>query len=148
MKSLISILIVALAILSACNDNKTNPKDEAILVEARQIHSQAFKVHNEVMPQIKAIVKYKRELLKAEKKDSSLIAQIDAQDKAMKEWMTNVQEVAGEKEGDHDHEGHDHKHDHAPSAKVSPKEMLAYQKQMKADIEKIKTEVMKILAKK
>lgn len=154
------IIFAVVLLLSACNGGK-NAKDEPILAEARKIHNEAIKIHKEVMTDLKEVKKIKAdseaklkdldEKAKDEKaKLEDLIKQCDAQQTAMGEWMANIQEVPakeGEEHDHHDHEGHDHNHDHKPAPQVSATEMLAYQKEMKKNIEKLQQDVKALLKK-
>ncbi len=138
--------------LTACGAGK-NSKEEATLAEARKIHNEAIKIHNEVMKDLKNLAQLKVSLQDSltKKTDLPLQKQIDAceaQQTAMKEWMANIQEVPskdGEAHDHHDHEGHNH--DHKPAPQVSADDMLAYQKEMKKNIEKIQQEVKNLLKK-
>jgi len=146
--------LFALLFLTACGGAGKHTKDDAILDEARKIHSEAIKSHNAVMKDLKEVAKLKAglqdSLQKKAAKDSTMlkekIANCETQEKAMKEWMANVQEVPakeGEAHDHHDHEGHDHK----PAPKISAEDMLAYQKEMKKSIDKIQQDVNAILKK-
>ncbi len=155
------ILLFAFAIFTACGGKK-NEKDEPVLAEARKIHTEAIQIHNVVMKDLKDLTKLKMmladslakflrkaEITKDAAKELPLQKQIeacDAQQKAMKEWMSNIQEVPakdGEAHDHHDHEGHDHK----PATQVSAPEMLAFQKEMLKNIQKIQQDMQEVLKK-
>ena len=160
MKNLFFALFLAL--LTACGGGK-NSKDEPILVEARKVHKEAIQIHNQVMKDLKEVKKMREAMEKSisaealkdidikteavEKKQKQIDA-CKAQEMAMAEWMNSIQEVpGGEAHDHHDHEGHDHNHDHKPTTQASAQDVLAFQKEMKKNIEKIQQEVQSFLKK-
>jgi ABC-type nickel/cobalt efflux system permease component RcnA len=146
-------------LLAACGASK-DAKTEKILASARQIHNEAMKLHNEVMPQLREIKSFKEktqekiEILRKKtnvtaeelKPFEILLAELDNKQKAMNDWMANIQEVPGNEEEHHHHEGDGHDHKHESATKATPDEMLAYQQEMKKNITQIKADFKTVLA--
>lgn len=152
MKNLFFALFFAL--LTACGGGK-NSKDEPILAEARKIHKEAMQIHKEVIKDLKKMKEdtqkgldtlAKKEDAKNKEQAEAAQKKIDAiteQEKSMAEWKNSIQEVPGGEHDHHDHEGHDHK----PATQASAQDILAFQKELKKNIEKIQQDVQSILKK-
>jgi hypothetical protein len=134
-------------LLTACGDKK-DPKME----EAGKIHLEAMEIEEAVHEQVESIDSLKVVLTDKKKslKDSSAVASIDstiaafdAVAKSFEEWEENLVEVPGLAHEHHDHEGEEHQHDHKPAPNVSSDQMIEIQKEIKANIEKIKADFTK-----
>lgn len=145
-------LFVFLITLIACGGK--DEKSEQLLKEAAQIHNEAMAIHDSLMPKIKKINDLKANLILQKDslvgKNDSLagelqkqIATIEEIGSDMKLLMENMVEVPGnEAHHHHEHgEGHEH-HDHNHSkTEVTSEQMLEIQKEMKANILKIKEKI-------
>jgi ABC-type nickel/cobalt efflux system permease component RcnA len=145
----------AMVFVQACSSKK-DEKTEKVLAEARTAHNDAMKIHDEIMPQMKSLKEYTTQVsekiteLQASKDTTSQIKSLEALKaslekcrKSMMDWMGNIREVPGEEGHEHNHEGHDHSHEANPNA--TPEEILAYQVEMKKNVELIKQDFEKAL---
>lgn len=119
--------------------------------EAGKIHLAAMEVEEAIAKEIEQSDSLKNLLSEKKKtlKDAALIAQIDSAvvsldqvHKAFHEWQENLVEVPGLPHEHHHHgegEGHHH-HDHKPAPDLTPDQMLEVQREIKANIEKIKAD--------
>ncbi len=156
-------LIALFAFILACGGK--DEKAEATLKEAAKLHNEAVAIHDSLMPKMKEINELKAKLAAqkdtlAGKNDSlatSLQTQISAMEtvsQEMRTWMENIVEVPGN-EHHHHHEGeehkgeheHDHAHEHGKKVDVTPEQMLEIQKEIKANVLKIKDNVNALLLK-
>jgi hypothetical protein len=71
----------------------------------------------------------------------STVAALDAVAKSFEEWEENLVEVPGLAHEHHHHEGEEHHHDHKPAPDVSGDQMIEIQKEIKANIQKIKSDL-------
>jgi len=128
----------------ACGPEK-DPKME----EAGKIHLAAMEIEESLHEQIEGIDSLKI-VLNDKKKTltdaaavasiDSAVAELDAVAKSFEEWEGNLVEVPGLPHEHHHHEGEEHHHDHKPAPEVSGEQMIEIQKEIKANIEKIKTD--------
>ncbi|AYQ34508.1 hypothetical protein [Runella sp. SP2] len=130
--------------LVACGPDK-DPKME----EAGKIHLASMEIEEALHEQIEGIDSLK--VVLNDKKKSltdaaaiasidSTVAQLDAVAKSFEEWEENLVEVPGLPHEHHHHEGEEH-HDHKPAPEVSGEQMIEIQKEIKANIEKIKADL-------
>jgi seryl-tRNA synthetase len=154
-----NVLLFAL-LTFACACGGKDEKAEATLKEAARLHNEAVAIHDSLMPMMKEINMLKVALV-AQKdsltgKNDSLagslqtqIAALDAVSQEMRTWMENIVEVPGN-EHHHHHEGEAHKegeahdHEHGKKVDVTPEQMLEIQKEIKANILKIKDKVIQL----
>ena len=133
--------------LAACN-----PEKDPRLQQAAQIHNQAMAMHGEAMASVgsaKALLprlKARRDSASAAARPAldSAMAGIEQMDERMDAWMAEVVEVPGNEEDGHAHHEHGkgeaHEHSHEAPPDVTPQQMLDIQKEMKKNIEGIRTE--------
>lgn len=118
--------------------------------EAGKIHLAAMEIEEAVAAEIESSDSLKT-LLTDKKKSmtdaaaiarvDSAIAALDRAHEAFHEWEENLVEVPGLPHEHHDHgDGEHHHHDHKPAPDLSPDQMLDVQKEIKANIEKIKAD--------
>jgi len=120
----------------------TSAKDEKILEESREIHSQAIKLGKQVdekIAQLKEELGSMEDSLKAVAKDSVISLKAD-----LSIWEASIVEVPGD-DHDHDHQGHDHDHGHAPSPDLTPEMALEVQKELKARAEALNNRAQSVL---
>lgn len=143
--------------LGACGGKSA--KDDPILQEAAKIHEEAHEIQEGIEPTVaqfdslKTLLTNKKTTLAdslAAQADEA-VASLDKIKADLESWEENLVVVPGmehdhEHEG-HNHEGHDHKHDHKPAPDVTPEQMLDIQKEIKKNIEAIKTELDATMAK-
>jgi copper chaperone CopZ len=141
-----SLLFVAGgAMLTSCGDKK-DPKME----EAGKIHLEAMEIEETLHEQVEGIDSLKI-VLNDKKKTvtdaaaiasiDSTVAALDAVAKSFEEWEENLVEVPGLAHEHHHHEGEEHHHDHKPAPDVSGDQMIEIQKEIKANITKIKSDL-------
>lgn len=140
------LIMTALCAFAACT-----PKQDPQLQQAAQIHNQAMAMHNEVMASVRTAqallprLKARRDSAAAERPAlDSAIAGIEQTAKRMDVWMAEVVEVPGNEEDDHAHHDHAangaHEHSHEAPPDVTPQQMLDIQKEMKKNLESIRTQ--------
>ena len=128
----------------ACEPEK-DPKME----EAGKIHLASMEIEESLHEQIEGIDSLKV-VLNDKKKTltdaaaiasiDSTVAALDAVAKSFEEWEENLVEVPGLPH-EHHHEGEEHRHDHKPTPEVSGEQMIEIQKEIKTNIEKIKSDL-------
>lgn len=139
------LLTVCGFLLVSCGDKK-DPKME----EAGKIHLEAMEIEETLHEQVEGIDSLK--IVLNEKKKTvtdaaaiasidSTVAALDAVAKSFEEWEENLVEVPGLAHEHHHHEGEEHHHDHKPAPEVSGEQMIEIQKEIKANIEKIKSDL-------
>jgi D-alanyl-D-alanine carboxypeptidase len=146
MKTLsLSLALLAAVALTACGEKK-----DPMLEEAGRIHNEASEIQASIEPQVENIDSLQN--LLAEKKktltDPAMIAKVDsvsaalgAITKSFEAWESNIIEVPGL---EHKHaEGEHHHHDHKPAPNVTSEQLVELQKEMKTNIEKIKSDMSK-----
>jgi len=133
--------------LASCGDKKS-PKME----EAGKIHLESMAIEETLHEQVegidslKIVLQEKRKNLTDAAATASLdstVAMLDAVAKSFETWEENLVEVPGLAHEHHHHEGEEHHHDHKPAPNVSSEQMLEIQKEIKANIEKIKADMTK-----
>ncbi len=134
--------------LSFCSQQKDN-----VLQQAATIHNEASAIQAEIEPQIEAIDSLVAKLTDTKKtttdvvaaaKIDSTVAALNAVSASFANWEDNLIEVPGMA---HDHaEGAAHHHEHKPAPEMSSEQMLAVQKEIKANIVKIKTDLARVEA--
>ncbi|MCU0341194.1 MAG: hypothetical protein MUE30_15045 [Spirosomaceae bacterium] len=143
-KSAAYCLLMSGLLLTACEEKK-DPKME----EAGKIHLAAMEVeeavaeHVETSDSLKTLLTEKKKTLTdaaAVASIDSTIAALDRVHAAFHEWEENLVEVPGLPHEHHDHGDGGHQHDHKPAPDLSPDQMLEVQKEIKANIEKIKAD--------
>lgn len=132
-------------LLTSCGDKK-DPKME----EAGKIHLEAMEIEETLHEQVEGIDSLKI-VLNDKKKTvtdaaavasiDSTVAALDAVAKSFEEWEENLVEVPGLAHEHHHHEGEEHHHDHKPAPDVSGDQMIEIQKEIKANIQKIKSDL-------
>jgi hypothetical protein len=132
-------------LLVSCGDKK-DPKME----EAGKIHLEAIEIEETLHEQVEGIDSLKI-VLNDKKKTvtdaaavasiDSTVAALDAVAKSFEEWEENLVEVPGLAHEHHHHEGEEHHHDHKPAPDVSGDQMIEIQKEIKANIQKIKSDL-------
>jgi hypothetical protein len=132
-------------LIIACADKK-DPKME----EAGKIHLEAMEIEEAIAEQIESVDSLKNVLVEKKKTltDAASIASIDSTVAALEkvhgsfeEWEGSLVEVPGLAHEHHDHgKGEEHHHDHKPAPDLTPDQMLQVQKEIKANIEKIKAD--------
>lgn len=145
MKKLAYSIAFYCLLLTACGDKK-DPKIE----EAGKIHLEAMEIEETLHEQVESIDSLKI-VLNDKKKTvtdaavvasiDSTVAALDAVAKSFEEWEENLVEVPGLAHEHHHHEGEEHHHDHKPAPKVSGDQMIEIQKEIKANIQKIKSDL-------
>jgi hypothetical protein len=146
MKQLPIFVFFAIILLSvSCTEKK-----DTNLEQAAALHNEASAIQEEIEPQIEAIDSLIMTLtdIKKVRTDAVDISQIDSTIAALnavslsfKDWENNLIEVPGMK---HSHsEGAEHHHEHKPAPEMSLEQMLAVQKEIKANIVKIKEDLGK-----
>jgi hypothetical protein len=146
MKQLPIFVFFAIILLSvSCNEKK-----DTNLEQAAALHNEASAIQEEIEPQIEAIDSLIMTLadIKKVKTDAVDVSQIDSTIAALnavslsfKDWESNLIEVPGMK---HSHtESAEHHHEHKPAPEMSSEQMLAVQKEIKANIVKIKEDLGK-----
>lgn len=150
------LLFIALVIWS-CGGKSA--KDDPILQEATKIHEEAHEMQEGIEPTIEGIDSLKTVLIEKKKSlaDSSakqideLVGALDKIKGDFEAWEENVVSVPGmEDEHEHEHskEGeHHHHHDHKPAPDVTSEQMLDIQKEIRKNIEAIKADLDKAMAK-
>jgi len=133
------------SLFTACGDKK-DPKME----EAGKIHLEAMEIEEMLHEQVEGIDSLKI-VLNDKKKTvtdaatvasiDSTVAALDAVAKSFEEWEENLVEVPGLAHEHHHHEGEEHHHDHKPAPDVSGDQMIEIQKEIKANIQKIKSDL-------
>jgi allophanate hydrolase subunit 1 len=141
LKSCIKILTVSLIVV-ACADKK-DPNIEAAI----KIHNEASAIAAGIETQIEAIDSLQTLLIEKKKtlgnaapaaaSIDSTVAALAAVATAFESWEQNIIEVPGMV---HDDSAGEHHHDHKPAPHVTSAQMLEIQKEMKANIEKIKSD--------
>lgn len=143
-----SLLIASGVLLGACGDKK-DPKME----EAGKVHLEAMAIEESLHEQIEAIDSIKIVLNDKKKtltdaaqivKADSVLAALDGVAKSFETWEENVIEVPGLAHEHHHGEGEHHHHDHKPAPDLTADQMLDVQKESKANIEKIKSDLLKV----
>ncbi len=139
------LLTASCLLLTSCGDKK-DPKME----EAGKIHLAAMEIEESIHEQIEGIDSLKV-VLNDKKKTltdaatiagiDSTVAALDAVAKSFEDWEENLVEVPGLAHEHHHHEGEEHHHDHKPAPDVSSDQMIEIQKEIKANIEKIKSDL-------
>ncbi len=139
------LLISSGFLLVSCGDKK-DPKME----EAGKIHLEAMEIEETLHEQVEGIDSLKI-VLNDKKKTvtdaaavasiDSTVAALDAVAKSFEEWEENLVEVPGLAHEHHHHEGEEHHHDHKPAPDVSGDQMIEIQKEIKANIQKIKSDL-------
>ena len=134
------------SLFTACGDKK-DPKME----EAGKIHLEAMEIEETLHEQVEGIDSLKI-VLNDKKKTvtdaaaiasiDSTVAALDAVAKSFEEWEENLVEVPGLAHEHHHHEGEEHHHDHKPAPDVSGDQMIEIQKEIKANIQKIKSDLV------
>jgi ABC-type nickel/cobalt efflux system permease component RcnA len=141
------LLTVCTLFLTACGDKK-DPKME----EAGKIHLEAMEIEESLHEQVEGIDSLKIVLTDKKKTltDAAAVASIDSTisaldlvAKSFEEWEESLVEVPGLAHEHHHHEGEEHHHDHKPAPNVSSDQMIEIQKEIKANIEKIKADFTK-----
>ncbi|MFN8348043.1 MAG: hypothetical protein U0X91_23790 [Spirosomataceae bacterium] len=132
-------------LLTSCGDKK-DPKME----EAGKIHLESMEMEESLHEQVEGIDSLKI-VLNDKKKTltdaaaiasiDSTVAALDAVAKSFEEWEENLVEVPGLPHEHHHHEGEEHHHDHKPAPEVSGEQMIEIQKEIKANITKIKADL-------
>lgn len=136
----IAILLTWIAIL-ACSPK--SPEDNPILVEANKIHLEAEVIQEQLEPEIEKIDSLKNLLsLKKTLKTNSLANNLTKLKADFEDWEKNFFTVPG---FTHEHKGEHHHHDHTPAPELPADKMLEVQKEIKANIERIKIELNKVL---
>lgn len=136
-------------LLTSCGDKK-DPKME----EAGKIHLEAMEIEEALHEQVEGVDSLKI-VLNDKKKTvtdaaavasiDSTIAALDAIAKSFEEWEENLVEVPGLAHEHHHHEGEEHHHhDHKPAPDVSGEQMIEIQKEIKTNIEKIKSDLASV----
>lgn len=138
------ILIVSASItLAACSSK--SPKDNPVLVEANQIYLEAEAIQAEIEPQIERVDSLKN-LLKDQKsaEADSLVNELSKVKANFEDWEKNFFDVPG---FEHNHEKGDkhHHHNHTPAPKLPADKMLEVQKEIKTNIESIRSELNQTL---
>ncbi|MEZ4903133.1 MAG: hypothetical protein R2822_15940 [Spirosomataceae bacterium] len=133
--------------LVACGDKK-----DPLMEEAGKIHLEAMAIEEGLHEQIEGIDSLKVALDEKRKTITdaaatasldSTVAMLDAVANSFETWEENLVEVPGLAHEHHHHEGEEHHHDHKPAPNVSSEQMVEIQKEIKANIEKIKSEMAK-----
>jgi SMC interacting uncharacterized protein involved in chromosome segregation len=139
--------LMAALFLTACGGSASK-EDQALLDEAGKIHLEASAIQEEVEPELTVLDSLRNQLTtrRAALKDTvaatAALAQINSVMASMEEWEENAVEVPGV-EHKHDHaegEGHHH-HEHKKAPDVTATQMLDIQKEIKKNIERIRTDV-------
>lgn len=143
-----SLLLTAYGFLLVSCGDKKDPKME----EAGKIHLEAMEIEETLHEQVEGIDSLKI-VLNDKKKTvtdaaavasiDSTVAALDAVAKSFEEWEENLVEVPGLAHEHHHHEGEEHHHDHKPAPDVSGDQMIEIQKEIKANIQKIKSDLAK-----
>lgn len=141
-----SLLLTAYGVLLVSCGDKKDPKME----EAGKIHLEAMEIEETLHEQVECIDSLKI-VLNDKKKTvtdaaaianiDSTVAALDAVAKSFEEWEENLVEVPGLAHEHHHHEGEEHHHDHKPAPDVSGDQMIEIQKEIKANIQKIKSDL-------
>lgn len=141
-----SLLLTAYGVLLVSCGDKKDPKME----EAGKIHLEAMEIEETLHEQVEGIDSLKI-VLNDKKKTvtdaaaianiDSTVAALDAVAKSFEEWEENLVEVPGLAHEHHHHEGEEHHHDHKPAPDVSGDQMIEIQKEIKANIQKIKSDL-------
>ena len=135
MKKLVYLLI---SLLFSCTSK--SPKDNPVLVEANKIHMEASAIQEEIKPTIERLDSLKAVLLvqKTPVADS-LVNNLEKIKTDFEDWEKNLFEVPGFE--DAHEEGEHHHHDHTLAPELPADKMLEVQKEIKANIIKIKKEL-------
>ncbi len=144
----IFIFILIISLSTSC----TKARDPN-LEQATAIHNEASAIQAEIEPQIEAIDSLVATLtntkstttdMVAAAKIDSTIAALNVVSASFADWEDNLIEVPGMV---HDQaEGAAHHHEHKPAPEMSSEQMLAVQKEIKANIVKIKEELARVEA--
>lgn len=147
MKKITYLLFTVCGLLfTACSDKK-DPKME----EAGKIHLEAMEIEESLHEQVEGIdsLKVALDTKRQTLTDAAAIATLDSTVAALgavassfEAWEENLVEVPGLVHEHHHHEG-EHHHDHKPAPNVSSEQMVEIQKEIKANIEKIKADMTK-----
>lgn len=127
------LLIVWLMIV-ACSSK--SPKDNPLLVEANRIHLEAEAIQEQIEPQIERIDSLNNLLLARKIPEAdSLVNHFTKLKADFGDWEKNFFAVPG-----FAHAGEHHHHDHTPAPELPADKTLEVQKEIKANIERIKAE--------
>lgn len=148
-KNTYSLLPLGGMLLSACLIFSCGDKKDPKMEEAGKVHLEAMEIEESLHEQIEGIDSLK--IVLSEKKKTltdaaaiasldSTVAALDAVAGSFATWEESVVEVPGLPHEHHDGEEHDHK----PAPDLTPEQMLEVQKESKANIEKIKTDLAKV----
>ena len=135
------LVLVSGFIIAACSSQ--SPKDNPVLVEANQIHMEAEAIQTQIEPDIDKIDSLKNLLIGRKSLLANSLAKKLATIKTdFEDWEKNFYEVPG---FEHTHEHKHHQHDHTPAPALPADKMLEVQKEIKADIERIKSDLSQAL---
>ncbi|RFS14244.1 hypothetical protein [Emticicia sp. C21] len=127
----------------ACSSKSV--KDNPILVEANQIHLEAEAIQEQIEPAIERIDSLKSLLLAKKTPRADSLGNHFTKLKAdFEDWKKNFFDVPG---FEHTHDNTHHHHDHAVAPELPADKMLEVQKEIKANIVRIKTELNMALEK-
>jgi hypothetical protein len=139
------IFSIIISLLTSCIK-----KEDPNLKQAAALHNEASAIQATIEPQIEGIdslitvLNDRKKILTDEvtiSKIDSTVAALTAISISFKDWESNLVEVPGMV---HSHtEGAEHHHEHKPTPDMSPEQMLAVQKEIKANIIKIKEDLAK-----
>ncbi|UTA69483.1 MULTISPECIES: hypothetical protein [Emticicia] len=137
-------ILLFFAAIAVMGCSSKNPKDNPVLVEANEVHMQAEAIQEQVEPEIDKLDSLSNLLLaKKTLKADSLARELTTLKADFNTWEKNFFAVPG---FEHTHEsGHEHEHHHHNSVPDLPAEkMLEVQKEIKQNIEQIKTRLESI----
>lgn len=134
MKKIVTLL--AGLVVVACSSK--SPKDNPILVKVNRIHLEAEAIQEQIEPEIERIDSLKNLLLaKKTPEADSLVNSFTKLKADFEDWEKNFFSVPGFAHVvEHEH----HNHDHTPAPELPADKMLEIQKEIKANIERIKIE--------
>lgn len=115
------------------------------MLEANEVHLEAEAIQAQIEPEIRKIDSLRNLLVtKNTSRTDSLANDLSRQKIDFEDWEKNFFPVPG---FEHAHEkGHEHHHDHPPAPELPADKMLEIQKEIKMNIERIKTDLNQTLA--